>query len=168
MTNLVPIQHGRDSAELFQNVPLPANEPVPLKLPAGSMAQIDRVVAEYHKRSLFTSHGLRNRKHLLLHGPPGCGKSLTARHLAHRTGLPMVKANMDEITASYLGSTSRNLRVLFESLKKHACVCLMDEMDMLALSRDDDANDGKSKEDNRIVGSLLTFFEEYDVPGLIV
>ena len=69
---------------------------------------------------------------MLLHGPPGTGKSLTAQYVAASLGLPLLVARVDTLVSSYLGSTSKNLRNLFEHASRRPCVLFLDELDALA------------------------------------
>lgn len=89
---------------------------------------------------------------LLLHGPPGCGKTTTAAYIAARLGLPLVTARADAIISSYLGNTSKNLRILFEYAASVPCVLFLDELDALGKMRDDAHEIGELK---RVVISLL-------------
>jgi SpoVK/Ycf46/Vps4 family AAA+-type ATPase len=89
---------------------------------------------------------------LLMSGPPGCGKTLLARYIASELGLPLITARMDGIISSYLGSTAKNLRLLFEHAMSRPCVLFLDEFDALAKMRDDAKELGELK---RVVISLL-------------
>jgi len=89
---------------------------------------------------------------MLLHGPPGTGKSLTAQYVAASLGLPLLVARVDTLVSSYLGSTSKNLRNLFEHASRRPCVLFLDELDALGKLRDDQHELGELK---RVVIALL-------------
>lgn len=74
---------------------------------------VDQFVRVVESSSDLAARGVGVPASLLLCGPPGCGKTLTASHLAARLGLPLVTARVDAIVSSYLGSTAKNLRQLF-------------------------------------------------------
>lgn len=89
---------------------------------------------------------------LLLYGPPGCGKSELAKYVASKLSLPLVTARIDTIISSFLGSTSKNLRMLFDHVSGRPCVLFLDEFDAIAKLRDDKQELGELK---RVVVSLL-------------
>jgi len=96
---------------------------------------------------------------LLAHGPPGCGKTELGRHIAARLGLPLLTARTDGLISSYLGSTAKNLRLLFEHAMARPCVLFLDEFDAIAKLRDDRHELGELK---RVVVSLLQNMDALD------
>ena len=89
---------------------------------------------------------------LLMYGPPGCGKTELAKYIASQVQLPLVTARIDTLISSFLGSTSKNLRLLFDHASSRPCVLFLDEFDALAKLRDDRQELGELK---RVVVSLL-------------
>ena len=124
-----------------------------------------RIEREYAARERLGAYGLRNRKTVLLYGPPGCGKSLGAKRLAWNIGLPLLKVRFDALISSYFGESAANLRSVFEAAGERPCVLLLDECDFIARSRTTSKDIGEA---SRIVNSLLQLMEEYDAPGLLV
>lgn len=102
----------------------------------------DRLIA--HRVSVAPS--------MLIYGEPGVGKTQLARHIAAQLGLPLITARSDSLISSFLGSTAKNLRVLFEHAKSRPCVLFLDELDSVAKLRDDQHELGELK---RVVVSLL-------------
>jgi SpoVK/Ycf46/Vps4 family AAA+-type ATPase len=89
---------------------------------------------------------------LLLYGPPGCGKSRLARDVAVELGLPLYIARLDGLISSFLGSTSKNIRALFEFASRTPCVLFLDEFDAIAKLRGDTQEMGELK---RVVNSFV-------------
>lgn len=134
-------------------------------LPPDTEERFARIEREYAARERLGAYGLRPKKTILLHGPPGCGKSLGAKRLAWNTGLPLLKVRFDALISSYFGESAANLRAIFDDAKERPCVLLLDECDFIARSRVQTKDIGEA---SRIVNSLLQLMEEYDAPGLLV
>jgi len=134
-------------------------------LPATTEERFDRIEREFAARGRLGVYGLQPRKTILLYGPPGCGKSLGAKRLAWKTGLPLMKVRFDTLISSYFGESAANLRAIFVAAKEHPCVLLLDECDFIARSRNNSKDIGEA---SRIVNSLLQLMEDYDAPGLLV
>jgi SpoVK/Ycf46/Vps4 family AAA+-type ATPase len=134
-------------------------------LPPTTEERFARIECEYAARERLGQHGLRPRKTILLHGPPGCGKSLGAKRLAWNTGLPLMKVRFDALISSYFGESAINLCTIFTAAKEFPCVLLLDECDFIARSRTNTKDIGEA---SRIVNSLLQLMEDYDAPGLLV
>ena len=124
-----------------------------------------RIESEYAARERLGAYGLRNRKTVLLYGPPGCGKSLGAKRIAWNTGLPLLKVRFDSLLSSYFGESASNLRRVFDTAAERPCVLLLDECDFIARSRLATKDVGEA---SRIVNSLLQLMEDYSAPGLLV
>jgi len=134
-------------------------------LPPDVEERFARVEREYAARERLSHYGLRPRKRVLLHGPPGCGKSLGAKRLAWNTTLPLMKVRFDALLSSYFGESAANLRMVFEAAKERPCVLLLDECDFIARSRSGTRDIGEA---SRVVNALLQFLDEYDAPGILV
>ncbi|MDQ4097352.1 MAG: AAA family ATPase, partial [Actinomycetota bacterium] len=103
---------------------------------------------------------------LLLHGPPGVGKTFIARSTAGEFGLSFVHVSTADIVSSYAGEAARNVRRAFSFAAAHVpCILFFDEFDSIAQRRDDWPN----QEARRTVNELLRAVEEWrKVPELIV
>jgi SpoVK/Ycf46/Vps4 family AAA+-type ATPase len=100
-----------------------------------------------------------------LHGPPGCGKTLSAERVAWNLGLPLLKTRFDALLSSYFGESASNLRTVFDYCQREPVVLLLDECDFIAKSRITPNDVGEVP---RIVNMLLTLLDEYKAPGLVI
>ena len=136
---------------------------------ADQIGQIkDAVELPFEHPQLYTEHGLKPPKGILLYGPPGCGKTLIAKavanSLADRTGAPSVRKTYflnikgPELLDKYVGETERQLRLIFARAREKASagfpvVVFFDEMESLFRTR----GTGKSSDvETTIVPQLLT------------
>ena len=105
---------------------------------------------------LWTSAGVPTPKGVLLHGPPGCGKTLIANALVEETGAHVVIINGPEIMARKGGESEANLRQAFEEAQEKApAIIFMDELDSIAPKRDQ----AQGETEKRVVSQLLTLMD---------
>jgi transitional endoplasmic reticulum ATPase len=105
---------------------------------------------------LWTTAGVPSPKGVLLHGPPGCGKTLIANALVEETGAHIVIINGPEIMARKGGESEANLRQAFEEAQANApSIIFMDELDSIAPKRDQ----AQGETEKRVVSQLLTLMD---------
>ena len=114
--------------------------------------QIEKFVEYYENTSKLLNTGIRVPNTILLYGPPGCGKSKLASYICAKINLPLVTVRLDGTISSYLGSTAKNIRAIFEYAHAVPCILFLDEFDAIAKVRDDNNELGELK---RVVNSLL-------------
>jgi SpoVK/Ycf46/Vps4 family AAA+-type ATPase len=102
--------------------------------------------------ALADSDGLTTSLSFLMYGPPGTGKSRLARYIAKELGLDLYIARLDGLISSFLGSTSKNIRALFDFAARTPCVLFLDEFDAIAKLRGDNQELGELK---RVVNSFI-------------
>jgi len=134
-------------------------------LPEKVESRLKRIENEYTARARLVKYNLYPRRKILLHGPPGCGKTMSAERMAWNLGLPLLKVRFDSLISSYFGESATNLRQVFEFSRKNPCVLLLDECDFIAKSRMSGHDVGEAP---RIVNMLLTLLDEYDSPGIVI
>lgn len=121
-------------------------------LPETTMSAIEQVVSEQNSLDVLLNKGVRPSNRILLCGPPGCGKTMTANAIAGELNLPIAYVKLDALVSSYLGQTGTNIRKVFEFVKNKRIVLFLDEFDAIAKKRDDSQELGELK---RVVTTLL-------------
>jgi hypothetical protein len=140
----------------------PAAEPA---LAPAARSAIARVIAEYESHDALASRGLAPTRSLLLSGPPGVGKTMTAAWIAERLSLPLRPIEPSEIVTSLLGDSARNLTTALREAQQIPCVLLLDEIDAFGKSRDDPHDVGELK---RLVTTLLVELDRWPAGKLII
>jgi SpoVK/Ycf46/Vps4 family AAA+-type ATPase len=128
-------------------------------------AQIRRVLLEQRRRARIREHGLAPIRKLLLVGPPGTGKTMTASALAGELGLPLFTIQLDGLITKFLGESASKLRLIFDAIRETRAVYLFDEFDAIGSKR---ATKNEVGEMRRILNSFLQFLEVDESESLIV
>jgi SpoVK/Ycf46/Vps4 family AAA+-type ATPase len=151
-----PSPRDKDSMLELYEIVRPTVSLAEVVLPKNQKNLIEQVLQENEKNEKLIKHNLPPANRLLLCGPPGCGKTMTANAIAHELCLPMAYVRLDGLISSYLGQTSVNLRKVFDSVKRMNVVLFLDEFDAIAKKRDDENEMGELK---RVVTALLQNFD---------
>jgi len=123
------------------------------------------IVDENRQFGRLVSYGLAPRQKVLLCGPPGTGKTMTARALSSALGRPLAHVSFDAVMSSFLGQTSTNLRKIFDFLENGEYVALFDEFDIVGKRRDDEQEHGEIK---RVVNNFMQMADAYRGSSLLV
>lgn len=165
-----------------------AESPVPIGRPRGELAnllevsypkarlgemilgdtlfeQIRRVIREHRYAGKILDHGLSPRRKLLLVGPSGTGKTLTASVLAGELGLPLLQVRLDGLITKYMGETAAKLRQVFDATGRTRGVYFFDEFDAIGSQRGL-AND--VGEIRRVLNSFLLMIEQDRSHSLVI
>ena len=114
---------------------------------------------------LLTHFGIKPHRGILLYGPPGCGKTLLARAVAHESMVNFISVSGPELITKWHGESEDNLRKLFEQAKNNQpSIIFFDEIDAIAQSRSSDEN---LRFDSRFTTQLLTLLDGICDPGEI-
>lgn len=117
----------------------------------------------------YREMNLRLPRGILLHGPPGCGKTMITRAYAAELGLPFVEILGPSIVSGMSGESEKGVRERFEEAKRNApCLIFIDELDAIAPKRES----SQSQMEKRIVAQLLVSMDElgrdYDRPVMVL
>ena len=127
--------------------------------------RVENIIREYFQRNKLQKYGLSNRKKILLVGPPGTGKTMTASVLAGELNLPFYTVQMDKIITKFMGETGAKLRQVFEVIQSYEGVFLFDEFDSIASERGRDDDVGEMR---RVLNALLQFIENNNSKSIII
>ena len=140
------------------DVLLPQSFTEELILSSSTELSISSFIATVKSKEKLLQLDLSVNNSILLCGPPGCGKTTLARHIAKELDLPIIIARFDSLISSLLGSTSKNIRKLFDYAQSKPCILFLDEFDAIAKDRKDMQEQGELK---RVINSLLQNIDEY-------
>ena len=136
-----------------------------MTLSSATLAQLEQVLHEQRQRDLLESHGFAPIHRLLLTGPPGTGKSMTASALATELSLPLFTIRLDALISKYMGETSAKLRVIFDATVRTRAVYLFDEFDAIGAQRTAGNDVGEAR---RILNTFLLFLDDTHPGSLVV
>ena len=95
-----------------------------------------RLIYPYEYQDLYRAYNKKPGGGILLHGPPGCGKSLVCRALAGETEANFYSLKLHQILEMYIGCSEKNLHAVFNQARENApSVIFIDELDALGADR---------------------------------
>jgi transitional endoplasmic reticulum ATPase len=116
---------------------------------------------------VFERLGIDPPKGVLLHGPPGCGKTLIARAVAHETSAHFIHVNGPEIIDKWYGASEAHLRGFFEEARRHVpAIIFIDEVDAIAPKREEMSGDRQVE--RRVVAQLLALMDGLESRGDVI
>ncbi len=136
-----------------------------LVLPADVRERLRLFVNQQRERDTLRSHGKTPPTRLLLMGPPGSGKTMTASAVAGELHLPLHAIRLDTVITRFMGETASKLRMIFDQISSRRGVYLFDEFDAIGGKRTLDNDVGEMR---RVLNSFLQFMEEPDATDTVV
>lgn len=134
-------------------------------LPDALKSRLERVITEQRQQEALRGRGLSPRRKLLLVGPPGSGKTMSAAALAGELKLPLFTVLYDGLIGKLMGETATRLRLVFDAIGFQRGVYFFDEFDAIGAQRAGQTDVGEIR---RVLNSFLQFLENDDGPSLIV
>jgi SpoVK/Ycf46/Vps4 family AAA+-type ATPase len=160
-----PVPVDADSRLQLLRIELPQGSREAPVLPSAIAHMIDQLMLERQSVKALADIDLEPTRTVLFTGPPGVGKTMTARWLASSLNKPLLILDLAAVMSSFLGRTGGNLRYVLDYAKSTDCVLLLDELDAIAKRRDDQGEIGELK---RLVTVLLQELDDWPSSGLLV
>ena len=116
---------------------------------------------------VFERLGIDPPKGVLLHGPPGCGKTLIARAVANETDAYFTSISGPEVMSKWYGDSEARLRSIFEDAQRNApAIVFIDEIDAIAPKREEMG--GEKQVEKRVVAQLLAILDGLESRGQLI
>lgn len=161
----VPIGQPRGELSNLLSVALPQTRFSEMILDEVTHDRLARIMSEQRNFEKIRAHGLSPRRKLLLVGPPGTGKTMTASALAGELGIPLYVVRLDSLITKYMGETAAKLRQVFDAIRDTRGIYFFDEFDAIGSQRGL-AND--VGEIRRVLNSFLQMIEQDQSNSLII
>ncbi len=164
VTNKTKVEVTEEPKEVETRVPRVTYEDI-----GGLHEEIQRIreMVELPLRhpELFERLGIEPPKGVLLHGPPGCGKTLLAKAVANEAEANFYSINGPEIMSKFYGESEERLRQIFKEAQENApSIIFIDEIDAIAPKREEVSGEVEK----RIVSQLLTLMDGLESRGQLV
>lgn len=164
-SNLVPINKPRGELSGLLTVSYPKSRLSDMILEDAVSEKLQRTIKEQRFFTKLHEHGLSPRRKLLLVGPPGTGKTMTASVLAGELGIPLFLVRLDSLITKFMGETAAKLRQVFDAVGTVRGIYFFDEFDAIGSQRGQ-AND--VGEIRRVLNSFLQMIEQDQSNSLIL
>ncbi|MCO5578407.1 hypothetical protein L7F22_032249 [Adiantum nelumboides] len=118
---------------------------------------IQEIMFPLYNPEIYSWLGLQPIRGVLLHGPPGCGKTKLANAIAYEAGLPFLKISGPEVVSGMSGESEAKVRSLFAEASRLApSIIFIDEIDSITSKREN----AQREMERRIVTQLMTCMDE--------
>jgi SpoVK/Ycf46/Vps4 family AAA+-type ATPase len=161
----VPVAQPRGDLGALLSASYPKARIGDLVLTPETRQHLDRIVFEQRQREKLEAKGVRPRRKILLVGPPGTGKTYSARALAGELHLPLFAVLLDGVITKYMGETAAKLRLVFDAAARTRGVYFFDEFDALGGERADPNDVGEAR---RTLSSFLQFLEQDESESILL
>ena len=134
-------------------------------LPPVLEQRLRRILIEHIKQHRLAEYNLKPRRKILLVGPPGSGKSMTAAALAGELQLPLFTVLYTNLITKFMGETANQLKLIFDGMVVTRGVYFFDEFDAIGSQRSAINDVGEIR---RVLNSCLQFLENDDSQSIII
>ncbi|MES2952425.1 MAG: ATP-binding protein [Pseudomonadota bacterium] len=162
---VVPMVRPRGELAGLLSVTYPSKHLSDMVLAESVGNSLQRLLKEQRHLVKLRSHGLHPRRKLLLVGPSGTGKTLTATALAGELRIPLFVVRLDALITKFMGETASKLRQVFDAVSATRGVYFFDEFDAIGSQRGLTNDVGEVR---RILNSFLLMIEQDESDSVIV
>lgn len=162
---LIPLARPRGELASLLHVTYPKARLADMVLESSIESQIQRILKEQRLNERIREHGLSPRRKLLLVGPPGTGKTMTAAVLAGELGIPLFLVRLDALITKFMGETAAKLRQVFDAISEVRGVYFFDEFDAIGSYRGMGHDVGEIR---RVLNSFLQMIEQDHSNSLVI
>lgn len=127
---------------------------------------VEQLIKEHKYVDELSEYGLPVNNKLLLHGNSGCGKTMTAKAIAHTLKKNIIILNLSNIVCARIGETSQNIKQVFDKAAREKAVLFLDEFDQIAKSRGSDDKD--VGEMRRLVNTIIQLIDYFPNNALLI
>ena len=164
-TRILPVNEAQRELKDLLEVYRPHIKTKDMVLTEQVSEAITRVLYEQQKIDQLLQHNLAPRRKLMLVGPPGCGKTMTAKAIAGDLEIPLFIIRLDGLISRYMGESIAKLKLIFDSMYQHRAVYLFDEFDSIGSNRSYGNDVGEIK---RVLISFLMNIEKDESNSLLI
>jgi SpoVK/Ycf46/Vps4 family AAA+-type ATPase len=164
-TRILPINEAQRELKDLLEVYRPHIKTKDMVLTKQVSEAIKRILSEQQKFDQLLQHNLEPRRKLMLVGPPGCGKTMTAKAIAGDLEIPLFIIRLDGLISRYMGESISKLKLIFDSMYQHRAVYLFDEFDSIGSNRSYGNEVGEIK---RVLNSFLMNIEKDKSNSLLI
>jgi SpoVK/Ycf46/Vps4 family AAA+-type ATPase len=164
-TKPIPITQPRGELASLLSVSYPKLNLSDMILDNSVQERLVRIIKEQRQFSKIRSYGLSPRRKLLLVGPPGTGKTMTASVLAGELGIPLFQIKLDSLISKFMGETAAKLRLIFDAVSECRGIYFFDEFDAIGSQRGLTNDVGEIR---RILNSFLQLIEQDDSNSMVI
>lgn len=161
----IPITLSKRELEELIEVFIPRINLNDVVLDEGIKSSLLKIVEEQQRFEELKKYGLEPTRKLLLVGPPGTGKTMTAQALGGELGIAVYVIRLDGLMSKYLGESISKLRLIFDTMQRERAVYLFDEFDSIGSHRTQSQDIGEVK---RVLNSFLINIEKDKSNSIII
>ncbi|KAJ2690332.1 Ribosome biogenesis ATPase rix7, partial [Coemansia spiralis] len=118
---------------------------------------LELIVMPLKHPEIYMHTGVQPPRGVLLHGPPGCGKTMLANAIAGEVGVPFLQISAPSVVSGMSGESEKKIREVFEEARELApCIVFIDEIDAITPKREN----AQREMERRIVAQMLTCIDD--------